>query len=153
MELVHLQLIFLGSLFLVTLGGAIWPLLWLKWKVRESTEDNNIQMSTNNVGKILSYGNSVACGAFLAMCFLHLVPQMEHKWKTVLGNMSSTSDIMDNSQEHHEFPMGPLLLLVSFTMMFFIENYLDQRSRSEPYDDKVTPTIILTRVGHIRRIR
>ena len=47
--------------------------------------------------KPLSIANCVACGAFFALCFLHLVPQSEEKWEGVFTklaqqkNNSSTS--------------------------------------------------------------
>ena len=55
-------------------------------------------------GKPLSVGNCVACGAFFALCFLHLVPQSEEKCKKQRAKMApqATSPLKEVFQRRIE---------------------------------------------------
>ena len=72
MEIILLQVLFLFCLFVLTVFGTFTPFLiyWLK--------NEKCQVSW---GKILHFGNCVASGAFFALCFMHLVPQTQQKWR------------------------------------------------------------------------
>ena len=43
----------------------------------------------------LSVGNSVSCGAFLALCFLHLLPHSQEKWKQVFTLLPARNDTLE----------------------------------------------------------
>lgn len=54
-------------------------------------------------GKPLSVGNCVACGAFFALCFLHLVPQSEEKWR---GVFTAADSLQKNNSASTVLPLN-----------------------------------------------
>ena len=106
MEIYYWQLIFMISLFCLALTGSFWPLIALKMKMKGDSK--NVEDFKDS--KVISLGNSLACGLFFALCFLHLIPHSAHKWEKIFGNQNPYSSILPQ-----------LLILISFTMMLLIE--------------------------------
>jgi len=164
MELLSLQLIFLLCVVLLSLIGFLWPLVWVKVALhRQGLDDEDFQ---SVFGKPLSVGNCVACGAFFALCFLHLVPQSEEKWRGVFtaadslqkNNSASTIQPLNTVQEQEEqtweadepksqttFPVGALLILLSFTLMLFLEQTCAKNNHADLTQSERIPIIILTK--------
>ena len=111
--------------------------------------------------------NCVACGAFFALCFLHMVPQSEEKWRGVFttaaaaegvqkNNSSNTTLLSQNegqqpwedekSEDQYIFPVGSLLILLSFTTMLFIEQKCTKNQLTDTTSTEKVPIIILTKV-------
>ena len=106
--------------------------------------------------------NCVACGAFFALCFLHMVPQSEEKWRGVFTtaegvqkNNSSNTTLRHNegqqpwdekSEEQYIFPIGSMLILLSFTTMLFIEQRCTKNQLTDTTSTEKVPIIILTKV-------
>ena len=115
--------------------------------------------------------NCVACGAFFALCFLHMVPQSEEKWRGVFttaaeaegvgvqkNNSSNTTLLSQNegqqpwedekSEDQYIFPVGSLLILLSFTTMLFLEQRCTKNQLTDiiSTSSEKVPIIILTKV-------
>ena len=106
MELLYWQLIFIISLFLLALTGSFWPLMALKWKMKGNSKD----IEDFKDSKVISLGNSLACGVFFALCFLHLIPHSGHKWEKIFDGENPYASLLPR-----------VLILVSFSLMLFIE--------------------------------
>jgi len=166
MELLSLQVIFLFCVVLLSLIGFLWPLIWLKVVLhRQGLDDEDFQSVFR---KPLSMANCVACGAFFALCFLHLVPQSEEKWEGVFttlaqqknnsGNIvvdiQGNSSLRNNNAEPEEpweedthksqFPLGSILILLSFTLMLFLEYGFSKDDKIIDAKTEKIPIIILT---------
>ena len=147
MELVSLQIIFMFVLFIMTLVASLWPLIWIKI-IQHRKGQEATQWTLLNKPAALSIGNCVACGAFTALCFLHLLPESETKWKLVLSSSSlsghnnhSTSD-KDSDQESDSTTkissvVAGSFILVSFTLMFAMSQFFAQRSESGKATQKI----------------
>ena len=98
MELNHLQIVFMISLVIMSLVASLWPLAWIKlMQKRRQGEEQEETIQWTFLRKPLSIGNCLACGAFTALCFLHLLPQSDTKWFLVLSqSQKNHSDIQDN---------------------------------------------------------
>lgn len=145
MELLELQVLFLLVLFIWSLLGSFWPLVWLKilWRKRDEQEevDNDFGVTLR---KPLSMANCMACGAFLALCFLHLIPQSQHKWQQVFTLASTnaspkkaTEEDLHNNQ--HSTNVASTLILLAFTSMMLLEHWKKHEATMSP------PLIVLTR--------
>lgn len=116
MEIYYWQLIFMISLFCLALTGSFWPLIALKMKMKGDSK--NVEDFKDS--KVISLGNSLACGLFFALCFLHLIPHSAHKWEEIFGNQNQTMEMM-HQQNPYSSILPQVLILISFTMMLLIE--------------------------------
>ena len=142
MDLLYWQLIFIVILFLMAVCGSFWPLVALKWKLKQK-EGSVVEDFKDS--KAISLGNSLACGVFFALCFLHLVPHSVHKWNEIFESNTTMSE-MEGHHDHHKSSsiLAPFLILFSFTIMLFFEKneFLCKQKSSE-----TLPIIILTQVS------
>ena len=91
---------------------------------------------SNKTQVCLSFANAFACGVFLAMCVVNLIPSSNATWQRILS--IKTADISNKTQNsndkygNHEetqhwasrmFPWSEFLTLVGFTIIFVIEMY------------------------------
>ncbi len=81
MELLQLQLLYIFAAFIVTLIGALWPYIWVYFKVRDPANVDFVLPP--KMARLLSFANCFACGVFLALCFTHLIPQSEMRWAQI----------------------------------------------------------------------
>ena len=85
----------------------------------------------------LKFANSFACGVFLAMCIISLVPASSSAWKKVLEpNKHETMNEIPHSTktELSIFPWSELLTLIGFTTIFVIEIFQGSQNRKERSD-------------------
>lgn len=145
MELLAMQFVFLFALLILTLLGSFWPILWLKMKLESGNDSHDFEQYFS---KHLSFGNCVACGAFFAICFLHLLPQSQEKWAMIVFDSNKNSTVYGHHQMDGSYPIGSFIVLLSFSVMFFAEAFFRQRSRGPFKQEKdAIPIIILTKVG------
>ena len=147
MDLFYWQLIFIVTVFLLAVCGSFWPLVALKWKLKQK-EGSVVEDFKDS--KAISLGNSLACGVFFGLCFLHLVPHSAHKWNEIFELSNHT--MYEKRDEHHHHKnsnlLAPFLILFSFTIMLFFEkNELCCKQKSS----ENLPIIILTQVSCILR--
>ena len=91
---------------------------------------------SNKTQVCLSFANAFACGVFLAMCVVNLIPSSNATWQRILSN--TINDISNKTQNSHDkhnghennqhvasrmFPWSEFLTLVGFTIIFVIEMY------------------------------
>ena len=91
----------------------------------------------------LSFANSFACGVFLAMCIISLVPASSSMWRKILNhnrgehpNNMTLDDQNHNQNQNYAlylFPWGEFLTLLGFTIIFMIE-VLQGTSEVKEYD-------------------
>ena len=117
MEIYYWQLTFMICLFCLALIGSFWPLIALKMKMKGDSK--NVEDFKDS--KVISLGNSLACGLFFALCFLHLIPHSAHKWETIFSSQNQTMETMDHPQNFYSSILPQCLILISFTMMLLIE--------------------------------
>ena len=83
----------------------------------------------------LKLANSFACGVFLAMCIISLVPASSSSWKKVLQPKHKDGDMTEmhesSKTELNIFPWSEFLTLVGFTVIFMIEVFQGTHSRNE----------------------
>ena len=83
----------------------------------------------------LKLANSFACGVFLAMCIISLVPASSSSWKKVLQPKHMDGDMTEMHEsaktELNIFPWSEFLTLVGFTIIFVIEVFQETHSRDE----------------------
>ena len=142
MDLLYWQLIFIVSLFLLAVCGSFWPLIALKWKLKqkEGTVAEDFKDS-----KTISLGNNFSCGVFFALCFLHLIPHSVEKWNDIYERENNATNITEEAQHHkHLTILAPFLILFSFTIMLFFEKN-EVLCKQKPAEN--LPIIILTRVS------
>ena len=81
--------------------------------------------------KCLSLASAFACGVFLGMCFITLIPVSHYSWEKVLmknGHYQIDSNITTNQNlEEHQpsgtqaFPWSEFIILLGFTTIFIVE--------------------------------
>ena len=91
----------------------------------------------------LSFANAFACGVFLAMCIISLIPASSSMWRKILNSHSGEHPINMklNDQRRNQnqsstlflFPWGEFLTLLGFTIIFLIE-VLQGTSEVKEYD-------------------
>ena len=83
----------------------------------------------------LKVASSFACGVFLAMCIISLVPASSSSWKKVLQPKHEDGDLNQMQEstrsEFNPFPWSEFLTLVGFTMIFVIEVFRRSPNRKE----------------------
>ena len=83
----------------------------------------------------LKVASSFACGVFLAMCIISLVPASSSSWKKVLQPKHEDGDLNQMQEstrsEFNPFPWSEFLTLVGFTTIFVIEVFQGTHSRNE----------------------
>ena len=83
----------------------------------------------------LKLANSFACGVFLAMCIISLVPASSSSWKKVLQPKRKDGDMNEMHEsaktEFNIFPWSEFLTLVGFTIIFVIEVFQGTHSKNE----------------------
>ena len=83
----------------------------------------------------LKLANSFACGVFLAMCIISLVPASSSSWKKVLQPKHKDGDMNEMHEsaktELNIFPWSEFLTLVGFTIMFVIQVFRRSQNRKE----------------------
>ena len=83
----------------------------------------------------LKLANSFACGVFLAMCIISLVPASSSSWKKVLQPKHKDGDMYEMhgsaETELNIFPWSEFLTLVGFTIIFVIEVFQGTHSKNE----------------------
>ena len=93
----------------------------------------------------LSFANAFACGVFLAMCIISLVPASSAMWRKILQSqnnehLNDTKDSLQHQKENsalHLFPWGEFLTLLGFTAIFLIE-VLQGTSEVNEYDNSTS---------------
>ena len=91
---------------------------------------------SNKTQVCLSLANAFACGVFLAMCVVNLIPSSNATWQRILSfpitdisNKTQNSKDKYNNHENDQhgssrmFPWSEFLTLVGFTIIFVIEMY------------------------------
>lgn len=106
MEVIFLQVICLATLFIAMTVCSIIPVL-LVWK--KNDVHINERMST-----WISFGNCIAGGVFLAMCFLGLFPYVHEKFTEVLSNAKITTT----------FPLSEFVIIIGFFFIFTVEHLI-----------------------------
>ena len=106
MEVIFLQIICLAVLFIAMAVCSIIPLL-LVWK------KNNPYIS-EHMNTLISFGNCIAGGVFLGMCFLGLFPYVHEKFTEVLGNAKITTS----------FPLSEFVIIIGFFLIFSVEHLI-----------------------------
>lgn len=159
MELLELQIIFFFVLFFWSLLGSFWPLVWLKilWRRRDEQQevDNDFGVTLR---RPLSMANCMSCGAFLALCLLHLIPQSQQKWQQVFllassqqpnASQKSTKEEDLHNNQHHPTNLASTLILLAFTSMLVLEHWksYDSSRATQP-----PPVIVLTRSSSVNTI-
>ena len=83
----------------------------------------------------LKLANSFACGVFLAMCIISLVPASSSSWKKVLQPKHKDGDMNEMHESARsklkDFPWSEFFTLVGFTMIFVIEVFRRSKNRKE----------------------
>ena len=83
----------------------------------------------------LKLANSFACGVFLAMCIISLVPASSSSWKKVLQPKhkdGAINGMHDSAKTELDiFPWSEFLTLVGFTITFVIEVFQRNQSKKE----------------------
>lgn len=106
MEVIFLQIICLAVLFITMAVCSIIPVL-LVWK------KNNLYIS-EHMSTLISFGNCIAGGVFLGMCFLGLFPYVHEKFTEVLGNAKITTS----------FPLSEFVIIIGFFLIFSVEHLI-----------------------------
>ena len=106
MEVIFLQIICLAVLFITMSVCSIIPVL-LVWK------KNNLYIS-EHMNTLISFGNCIAGGVFLGMCFLGLFPYVHEKFTEVLGNAKITTS----------FPLSEFVIIIGFFLIFSVEHLI-----------------------------
>ena len=83
----------------------------------------------------LKLASSFACGVFLAMCIISLVPASRSSWEKVLQPKHEDGDLNQMHEgtrsELNPFPWSEFLTLVGFTIMFVIQVFRRSQNRKE----------------------
>ena len=83
----------------------------------------------------LKLANSFACGVFLAMCIISLVPASSSSWEKVLQPKHEDGDMHQKHESTRSklniFPWSGFLTLVGFTIIFVIEVFRRSQNRIE----------------------
>ena len=111
---------------------------------------------SNKTQVCLSLANAFACGVFLAMCVVNLIPSSNATWQRILSfpitdisNKTQNSKDKYNNHENDQhgasrmFPWSEFLTLVGFTIIFVIEMY--QRITKDGICDSSTDRKISTK--------
>jgi zinc transporter 1/2/3 len=106
MEVIFLQVICLAVLFIAMTVCSIIPVL-LVWK------KNNVHIS-ERMSTWISFGNCIAGGVFLGMCFLGLFPYVHEKFAEVLSNAKITT----------AFPLSEFVIIIGFFLIFAVEHLI-----------------------------
>lgn len=106
MEVIFLQIICLAVLFIAMTVCSIIPVL-LVWK------KNNVHIS-ERMSTWISFGNCIAGGVFLGMCFLGLFPYVHEKFTEVLSNAKITTS----------FPLSEFVIIIGFFFIFTVEHLI-----------------------------
>lgn len=106
MEVIFLQIICLAVLFITMTVCSIIPVL-LVWK------KNSLYIS-EHMSTLISFGNCIAGGVFLGMCFLGLFPYVHEKFTEVLGNAKITTS----------FPLSEFVIIIGFFLIFSVEHLI-----------------------------
>lgn len=104
MEVIFLQVICLAVLFIAMTVCSIIPIL-LVWK------KNNVHLN-ERMNSWISFGNCIAGGIFLGMCFLGLFPYVHEKFTEVLSNAKITTS----------FPLSEFVIIIGFFFIFTVEH-------------------------------
>lgn len=106
MEVIFLQVICLVVLFIAMTFCSIIPVL-LVWK------KNNVHIN-ERMSTWISFGNCIAGGVFLGMCFLGLFPYVHEKFTEVLNNAKITTS----------FPLSEFVIIIGFFFIFTVEHLI-----------------------------
>lgn len=106
MEVILLQVICLAALFTAMTVCSMIPIL-LVWK------KNKAQIS-ERMNTWISFGNCIAGGVFLGMCFLGLFPYVHEKFTEVLSNAKITTS----------FPLSEFVIIIGFFFIFAVEQLI-----------------------------
>lgn len=106
MEVIFLQVICLAVLFTAMTVCSMIPVL-LVWK------KNNAHIS-ERMSTWISFGNCIAGGVFLGMCFLGLFPYVHEKFTEVLSNAKITTS----------FPLSEFVIIIGFFFIFAVEHLI-----------------------------
>lgn len=106
MEVIFLQIFCLAVLFIAMTVCSIIPVL-LVWK------KNNFYIS-EYMNTLISFGNCIAGGVFLGMCFLGLFPYVHEKFTEVLSNANITTS----------FPLSEFVIVIGFFLIFSVEHLI-----------------------------
>ena len=111
---------------------------------------------SNKTQVCLSLANAFACGVFLAMCVVNMIPSSNANWQRILSikntDISNTTQNSNDKYGNHEknqhgasrmFPWSEFLTLVGFTIIFVIEMY--QRITKDGICDSSTDRKINTK--------
>ena len=102
----------------------------------------------------LKFANSFACGVFLAMCIINLVPASSSSWKKILEPRKNDEHMSDKNNsaetELQIFPWSEFITLVGFTIIFVIEIFQGSQNKNEyPRSSKgntTSGTISITKI-------
>ncbi|XP_069694575.1 zinc transporter ZIP3-like [Periplaneta americana] len=106
MEVLLLQIICLAVLFIAMTVCSIIPVL-VVWK------KNNVHIS-DQMTTCISFGNCIAGGVFLGMCFLGLFPYVKEKFAEVLTIAEITTS----------FPLSEFVIIIGFFFIFTLEHII-----------------------------
>ncbi|PSN39669.1 Zinc transporter ZIP3 [Blattella germanica] len=67
-----------------------------------------------NVSTWISFGNCLAGGVFLGMCFLGLFPYVHEKF----------TEVLINARIETQFPLAEFVIIIGFFLIFFIEHFI-----------------------------
>ena len=85
----------------------------------------------------LSFANSFACGVFLAMCLISLIPSSNSTWKQILTHKTNEDSNEMMKDLTTIFPWSEFLTLIGFTVIFGID-VLQGTTREHPTSSDIT---------------
>lgn len=113
MDLSLLKLLFAAIILLFALLGGLPPLLIADGKQSR---------------QLFQYGASFACGIFLGLGLIHLLPEAERSFAAIYG--------------HSEYPFTAMLCALSFSFLFLIEHILAKSLFKKNLDSSYLPYLV-----------
>ncbi|KAL7636179.1 UNVERIFIED_CONTAM: hypothetical protein RMT77_012936 [Armadillidium vulgare] len=137
MEILYLQLLLMGLIFVCTTCVGVTPILLGRFFSRK------FSINEESKARFLSDASCFGAGVFLFVCFLGLLPDADEKFHVILKNLG---DENEKWEEFAEFPWGFFVVTCGFLVIFTIDKLVHaiEHSKSKPSGDATSISQLLT---------